>query len=107
MFTRLFHLPQRLLMALVRGYRLLLSPWLGSACRFEPTCSAYALGALERHGACAGSYLALHRLGRCHPWCAGGHDPVPLLPPGWLSWCLGTADAHRPNPFTSPDKTAP
>jgi putative membrane protein insertion efficiency factor len=67
----------RLLMGLVRGYRLLLSPWLGSACRFEPTCSAYALQALERHGAGRGSYLTMSRLLRCHPWCTGGHDPVP------------------------------
>ena len=68
---------QRLLMGIVRGYRLLLSPWLGSACRFEPTCSVYALQALERHGAAAGSSLTLWRLARCHPWCAGGHDAVP------------------------------
>ena len=72
---------QRLLMALVRGYRLLLSPWLGSACRFEPTCSAYSLQALEQHGAAVGSYLTLCRLARCHPWCDGGHDPVPEEPP--------------------------
>ena len=65
------------LMALVRGYRLLLSPWLGSACRFEPTCSAYALEALAQYGAAAGSYLTVRRLVRCQPWCAGGHDPVP------------------------------
>ena len=71
------HWPQRLLMGLVRTYRLLLSPILGSACRFEPTCSAYALQALERHGAAGGSYLTLRRLVRCHPWCEGGHDPVP------------------------------
>ena len=69
--------PQRLLMTLVRGYRFFLSPWLGSACRFEPTCSAYSLQALEQHGALGGSYLTLHRLARCHPWCQGGHDPVP------------------------------
>lgn len=68
---------QRLLMALVRGYRLMLSPWLGSNCRFNPTCSAYSLEALERHGAAVGSYLTLRRLARCHPWCDGGHDPVP------------------------------
>ena len=68
---------QRLLIALVKGYRLLLSPWLGSACRFEPTCSAYSLQALEQHGAAVGSYLTLRRLVRCHPWCDGGHDPVP------------------------------
>ena len=66
-----------LLIAIVKGYRLLLSPWLGSACRFEPTCSVYSIQAVQRHGALAGSYLTLHRLGRCHPWCKGGHDPVP------------------------------
>ena len=73
-------LMQRLLMATVRGYRLFLSPWLGSACRFEPTCSAYSLQALEQHGAAVGSYLTLRRLVRCHPWCDGGHDPVPQQP---------------------------
>jgi uncharacterized protein len=65
------------LLALVKAYRLMLSPWLGLACRFEPTCSAYALDALEIHGAAAGSYLTLKRLARCHPWCDGGSDPVP------------------------------
>lgn len=70
-----------LLMGLVKGYRLLLSPWLGSSCRFTPSCSAYSLQALERHGALAGSYLTAARLVRCHPWCAGGHDEVPATPP--------------------------
>jgi uncharacterized protein len=69
------------LTGVVRAYRLLLSPWLGSACRFEPTCSLYSLQALERHGAAAGSYLTLRRLARCHPWCEGGHDPVPAHKP--------------------------
>ncbi len=68
---------KRGLMALVKAYRLLLSPWLGSSCRFTPTCSAYALEALDRFGAAKGSYLTLARLGRCHPWCQGGLDPVP------------------------------
>lgn len=72
---------RQLLMGVVRGYRLLLSPWLGSACRFEPTCSVYALQALERHGAAAGSYMTVHRLMRCHPWCAGGSDPIPEQAP--------------------------
>ena len=72
---------QRLLIGLVRAYRLLLSPSIGSACRFEPTCSAYALQALQTHGAGWGSYLTLARLVRCHPWCAGGHDPVPEKAP--------------------------
>ncbi|MEY2655988.1 MAG: hypothetical protein RLZZ524_3016 [Pseudomonadota bacterium] len=71
---------QRLLIGLVRGYRYLLSPWLGSACRFEPTCSAYALEALTRHGASTGARLTVGRLLRCHPWCAGGCDPVPDRP---------------------------
>ena len=66
-----------LLTSIVKSYRLLLSPWLGSACRFEPSCSLYALSALELHGAAGGSYLTLKRLLRCQPWCAGGHDPVP------------------------------
>ena len=74
-------LPQRTLIALVRGYRLLLQPWLGNRCRFEPTCSAYAIGALTRHGALAGSYLGAARIARCHPWCAAGFDPVPERAP--------------------------
>ena len=72
-----FAWPQQGLMLLVRGYRLLLKPWLGNACRFEPTCSAYTLEALERHGALRGSALGGWRLLRCQPWCDGGHDPVP------------------------------
>lgn len=68
------------LIAIVKAYRLLLSPWLGSACRFEPTCSLYSITALECHGAVAGSYLTLRRLARCNPWCEGGHDPVPSAP---------------------------
>lgn len=70
-----------LLIGLVKAYRLLLSPSLGSGCRFEPTCSAYSLAALEAHGAAVGSYLTVSRLSRCHPWCAGGCDPVPKTPP--------------------------
>jgi putative membrane protein insertion efficiency factor len=70
-------LPRQALIGVVRAYRFLLKPWLGSACRFEPTCSAYALVALDRHGATAGAYLTTRRLLRCHPWCDGGCDPVP------------------------------
>ena len=70
-------LMQQALVGIVKGYRLFLSPWLGSACRFEPTCSIYSIQALETHGAAKGSYLTLKRLGRCHPWCEGGLDPVP------------------------------
>jgi hypothetical protein len=73
----LARLPQRTLMGLVQAYRLLLKAWIGNACRFEPSCSAYALQALERHGAAKGSLLTAKRLLRCHPYCQGGHDPVP------------------------------
>lgn len=66
-----------LLIGLIKAYRLLLSSWLGQACRFEPSCSVYAIGALETHGAAVGSYLTLRRIARCQPWCQGGHDPVP------------------------------
>jgi putative membrane protein insertion efficiency factor len=83
------------LIALVRGYRLLLSPWLGSACRFTPTCSAYALAALERHGSAAGSYLTLARLARCHPWCAGGIDEVPAQPPALFRRFIPTASPKK------------
>ena len=79
---------RRLLMGLVRGYWLLLSPWLGSACRFEPTCSAYSLQALEQYGAAAGSYLTVRRLARCHPWCVGGMDPVPTETPRFFTRLL-------------------
>lgn len=69
--------PRQTLIGFVKAYRLLLSPWLGNACRFAPTCSAYSLQALEQHGAIAGTTLTLYRLARCQPWCQGGHDPVP------------------------------
>ncbi|HVG48863.1 MAG TPA: membrane protein insertion efficiency factor YidD [Rubellimicrobium sp.] len=61
----------------VRAYRLVLSPWLGHECRFTPTCSAYALEALQKHGAAKGGWLALRRIGRCHPWGGFGVDDVP------------------------------
>jgi uncharacterized protein len=82
------------LMLVVRGYRLLLSPWIGNSCRFEPSCSAYALEALESHGAAAGSYLTLTRLARCQPWCAGGHDPVPAQTPRLFAW-LPASNTHK------------
>jgi putative membrane protein insertion efficiency factor len=66
-----------LLKALVHVYRVTLSPLLGPSCRFEPSCSAYTLEALERHGAFRGSWLALRRVLRCHPFHPAGFDPVP------------------------------
>ena len=68
---------KRVLIAAIRGYRYALSPWWGAQCRFHPTCSQYASEAIDRHGALKGTWLALCRVGRCHPWRAGGFDPVP------------------------------
>jgi hypothetical protein len=68
---------QWLLIALVRGYQLVLSPLLPAACRYYPSCSAYAVEALEKHGTWRGSWLAMKRIARCHPFRAGGYDPVP------------------------------
>jgi len=67
----------RILVALVRGYQIAISPLLPPACRYTPSCSQYAVEALQRHGALKGSWLALRRIGRCHPFRAGGYDPVP------------------------------
>ncbi|MDH5178260.1 MAG: membrane protein insertion efficiency factor YidD [Gammaproteobacteria bacterium] len=68
---------QRLIIGLIRLYRLLLSPFVGQHCRFYPSCSEYALTAVERFGALRGSWLAVRRLSRCHPWHEGGVDLVP------------------------------
>jgi putative membrane protein insertion efficiency factor len=86
---------QALLIGVVRAYRLFLSPWLGAGCRFEPTCSVYALGALQNHGAAAGSYLVLSRLARCQPWCAGGHDPVPTEKPRLFSRLISPSSEKK------------
>lgn len=67
----------RLLIVLIKGYQLGLSPFFGQQCRFSPTCSQYAIEALQKHGAVRGVYYTVHRLLRCHPWCDGGHDPIP------------------------------
>lgn len=65
------------LIGLVRFYRFAVSPWLGGNCRFQPTCSTYAVEALQTHGALRGSWLAAKRIARCHPWGGSGYDPVP------------------------------
>lgn len=67
----------RILGFLIRGYQYCLSPLMAQHCRYYPSCSSYALTAIERHGALKGSYLAARRLLRCHPWAPGGYDPVP------------------------------
>lgn len=107
------------LMAFLRAYRLVISPLYGQTCRYYPTCSAYALDAIDRHGALRGSWLALRRLGRCHPWCEGGVDLVPTVEHyRWWGRAVGTdgetdpgdvADSDsRPSPSTeTPAPPAP
>lgn len=67
----------RFLVGLIKLYQVLLSPFFGQQCRFTPTCSHYAIEAIQQHGALLGGYYAIRRLLRCNPWCEGGHDPVP------------------------------
>jgi putative membrane protein insertion efficiency factor len=66
-----------LLLWLIRGYQYLVRPWLGANCRFAPSCSEYACEAVEKYGALRGSWLAVKRISRCHPYHPGGYDPVP------------------------------
>lgn len=87
MLARAFSLP-------IRAYRALISPLLPRACRFHPSCSAYSLEALERHGAWRGLWLTIRRLSRCHPFHAGGFDPVPPAPAPRRSVAAG-AHAHE------------
>ena len=72
-----WYLPKTWLIGLVRFYQKHLSPRKAPCCRFTPTCSAYAIEALEKHGAFFGFWLAVWRVLRCNPFCAGGYDPVP------------------------------
>ena len=78
--AKLFKLPRRILMGLIQCYRYCISPLIAGRCRFYPTCSAYSLEALDRHGFLKGSWLTVKRLLRCHPWHPGGIDLVPESP---------------------------
>jgi len=68
---------QGILIGFIKAYRLVLSPFIGQHCRFTPTCSEYAVEAIQCHGAIKGCWLAIRRITRCHPFCTGGFDPVP------------------------------
>lgn len=84
-----------LLIGFLKAYRLLISPLYGQVCRYHPSCSAYALEAVQLHGSLRGSWLAVRRLARCHPWAAGGYDPVPGHQP----------EPPRPQPSVHPPTT--
>ncbi|MGE5337590.1 MAG: membrane protein insertion efficiency factor YidD [Gemmatimonadota bacterium] len=85
-----------LLIAAIRAYQFLLSPWIGGSCRFWPTCSEYARESIERHGALRGSWMTIARLARCHPRGGGGVDPVPEQF-RWRCWC-DTGHPHARDP---------
>jgi len=89
LFSFLVRLPRLVLMGLVRAYQLLLSPHLGSTCRFHPTCSEYARQAFRRYGAVRGLILTVYRLGRCHPWGGHGYDP-----PRWFGESKPMKQSH-------------
>ena len=92
----------RLLLLLVGGYRRWISPALGPRCRFAPSCSAYAAEALAVHGAGRGSWLAVRRIARCHPFSPGGHDPVPPVRHPWVTMDASVAPSARPD---APEQT--
>jgi putative membrane protein insertion efficiency factor len=106
---------RKLLIALIRGYQYLISPLMGNHCRFFPSCSHYAAEAIERHGPMRGVWLAMRRLSRCHPWHAGGYDPVPRLPEGPASVPARSAGqpssagslANRPTLVSPPSEWSP
>ena len=66
-----------ILIWMIKAYQVMLSPYFGQQCRFYPTCSHYAIETINKHGAMFGTYYSVRRLLRCHPWHAGGHDPIP------------------------------
>lgn len=99
-------LPALLVIGLLRLYRLLVSPIYGDTCRFYPSCSAYALGAVTEHGVVRGGWLALRRLARCHPWNPGGVDHVPVNARRARSATDGPTHSHDPEGADSGHRAA-
>jgi len=99
---------KHVLILLLKAYRLVISPLYGDVCRYWPTCSAYALRAVEHRGALRGTWLTARRLLRCHPWARGGYDPVPGTPEHaeWLAEQAATASDDG-TAATQPDCTHP
>ena len=93
MLRGLIHLPRRLLLGLVRAYQLIISPHLPSSCRYTPSCSNYAIEALQKYGAVKGTILAVWRVLRCHPWAPHGYDP-----PRWFG------EPRPPHPLDAPSE---
>lgn len=91
---------KQLLMTLIKAYRVVISPLYGSVCKYHPSCSAYGLRSVEVHGALRGSWLTVRRVGRCHPWAAGGYDPVPGTPEA-AAWAVEQAESARQTPRTA------
>ena len=85
---------RRVLIGIIRAYQLVLSPLMGRQCRFEPTCSCYAIEAIKRHGSVRGGWMGVKRICRCHPFSPGGYDPVPEL-----------GAPEIPTPIPTPPKT--
>ena len=83
------------LIGMLRVYRLVISPLFPPCCRYYPSCSAYAVQAIRLYGPILGGWLALKRIGRCHPWAPGGHDPVPARANGPSARSLGAATRER------------
>ncbi len=98
MFERIRRVPRMALIGLVRAYQLVISPHLGSACRYEPSCSAYAIDALRKYGVLKGMVLAAHRISRCHPWGGHGYDP-----PVWYGEKAPESDAIEPDERKNPE----
>lgn len=104
-WTALRTAPRRVLISFIRAYQIVLSPRLGSRCRFHPSCSAYGVAALGTHGALKGTVLTVGRVGRCHPWNRGGVNPIPERG-SWRSPVNPDGTSRAPQVETAPPLSA-